>query len=58
MIRERSSLGTRWQVRDSGAGADTLVFLPGLLGTVDVFHQQVAALSPHCRVVVLGYPGS
>lgn len=42
---------------EAGAGDQTLVFLPGTLGTVNIFHKQVSAFSPTCRVIVLGYPG-
>jgi pimeloyl-ACP methyl ester carboxylesterase len=49
--------GLAWSVLDAGAGADTLVLLPGTLGTVEVFYKQVLEFADRCRVVVLGYPG-
>lgn len=46
-----------WTVLEMGSGDRTLVFLPGALGTVEIFSKQLLRFSPACRVVVLGYPG-
>jgi len=35
-----------------------IVFLPGTLGTVEVFYKQLLAFSDRYRVVALGYPGN
>ncbi|HSV82545.1 MAG TPA: alpha/beta hydrolase [Ramlibacter sp.] len=44
-------------MQEAGSGSRTLILLPGTLGTVDIFHRQLAAFSGSCRVLVLGYPG-
>ncbi len=49
--------GLAWSVLEGGQGPETLVLLPGTLGTVEVFYKQVLKFSEACRVVVLGYPG-
>ncbi|GLC97984.1 hypothetical protein Tamer19_73930 [Cupriavidus sp. TA19] len=46
-----------WSVLEAGQGSETLVFLPGTLGTVEIFYKQLLKFSEHCRVVILGYPG-
>jgi maspardin len=51
------SAGLVWNVLERGAGEKTLVFLPGALGTVEVFSKQIVHFSPQLRVIVLGYPG-
>ncbi|MES2262598.1 MAG: alpha/beta hydrolase [Pseudomonadota bacterium] len=49
--------GLDWDVLEAGRGEETLVFLPGTLGTVHIFSRQVLEFSSRYRVVVLGYPG-
>ena len=51
------SAGLAWSVMECGQGDRTLVFIPGTLGTVDIFCKQVLEFSVTARVVVLGYPG-
>ena len=58
MVNKIVSRGVSWNVLDSGAGDRTLVFLPGTLGSVEIFRKQIEAFSANSRVVVLGYPGS
>jgi len=53
-----NAAGLEWSVLELGQGDTTLVLLPGALGTVEIFSQQVLRFSGHARVVVLGYPGS
>ncbi|MBP0622328.1 alpha/beta fold hydrolase [Cupriavidus consociatus] len=50
--------GLAWSVLEAGQGRETLVLLPGTLGTVEVFYKQLLKFSETCRVVVLGYPGA
>ncbi|WP_439682704.1 alpha/beta fold hydrolase [Cupriavidus oxalaticus] len=50
--------GLSWSVLEAGQGRETLVLLPGTLGTVEVFYKQLLKFSETCRVVVLGYPGT
>lgn len=50
--------GRDWGVIDTGAGTDTMLFLPGTLGRADIFFAQIAALAPHRRVIAVSYPAS
>jgi maspardin len=52
------SEGLEWTVLELGQGEQTLVFLPGTLGTVEIFSKQLLYFSRACRVLVLGYPGN
>lgn len=51
------SAGLVWNVLERGVGEKTLVFLPGALGTVEIFSKQIVHFAPQHRVIVLGYPG-
>lgn len=53
----REAAGLEWTVLEMGRGDNTLVFLPGALGTVEIFSKQLLRFSGHSRVLVLGYPG-
>jgi pimeloyl-ACP methyl ester carboxylesterase len=55
--RTVSAEGLDWDILEAGRGEETLVFLPGTLGTVQIFSKQVVEFSSRYRVVVLGYPG-
>lgn len=58
MSKEIVSNGMCWNMLERGHGDRTLVFLPGTLGSVEIFKEQVQAFSEHSRVIVLGYPGT
>lgn len=49
--------GLDWRVVEAGSGPRTLVFLPGALGTEEVFARQLLRFSHHGRVLLVGYPG-
>jgi pimeloyl-ACP methyl ester carboxylesterase len=48
--------GNDWGVIDTGGDGPVMVFLPGTLGTADIFWNQIADLSTTHRVVSLTYP--
>ncbi len=58
MTKEIVSDGMCWNVLECGQGERQIVFLPGTLGSVEIFKKQVEAFSANNRVIVLGYPGS
>lgn len=49
--------GLEWTLMEAGTGDRTLVFLPGALGSIEVFSRQLLHFSRSCRVILLGYPG-
>lgn len=57
-MNQLTSYGLTWNVLDRGHGPDTLVFLPGTLGSAHIFREQVEAFSQRNRVLVFGYPGN
>lgn len=49
--------GLEWRVLQGGQGEQALVFLPGALGSGEIFARQIEAFGKSRRVLVLGYPG-
>ncbi len=48
--------GGEWHIRELGHGSTSIVFLPGALGTADVFCRTAMALSDYARCITVTPP--